>query len=52
MHCLQESTWRLGGTTVSMFFGLRLIGSVVGSQVVLGTTIVQTGVQVSRHGVQ
>ncbi len=31
---------------MSMFFGLRLIASVAGSKVILGTTIVQTGLQV------
>ncbi|KAI3427008.1 hypothetical protein D9Q98_006951 [Chlorella vulgaris] len=42
---IQESTVRLGGTTVSMFFGFRLIASIVGGKVVLGVTIVQTAVQ-------
>lgn len=44
--CLQASTARLGGLLVSMFFGLRLIGSVIASKIVLGVTIVQEAVQV------
>lgn len=39
---------RLGGLLVSLFFGMRLIGSVVGSKLVLGVTIVQSAVQVGR----
>ncbi|KAL4427709.1 hypothetical protein ABPG75_001798 [Micractinium tetrahymenae] len=44
---IQESTVRLGGLLVSMFFGGRLIGSVIGSKLVLGITIVQSAVQVA-----
>lgn len=43
---LQWATWKLGGNLVALFFGLRLITSVVGSKIILGQTVVQTGVQV------
>lgn len=38
---------RLGGVLVSLFFGMRLIGSVVASKIILGVTVVQTAVQVA-----
>lgn len=45
---------RLGGLLVSLFFGMRLVGSVVGSKLVLGVTIVgsalQVGGSVRKHG--
>ncbi|EFN59597.1 hypothetical protein CHLNCDRAFT_132986 [Chlorella variabilis] len=39
--------WRLGAPTASMFFGLRLVFSVVLSTPILGSTIIQTGVQIA-----
>lgn len=42
----QLCVWRLGAPTASMFFGLRLVFSVVLSTPILGSTIIQTGVQV------
>ena len=47
---LQHSTWQLGAPTVSMFYGLRLISSIIESQLLLDYTIIKTGVQVSRNG--
>lgn len=44
---IQESTVRLGGLLVSLFFGMRLVGSVAGSKMVLGVTIVKSAVQVA-----
>ncbi|KAL4444615.1 hypothetical protein ABPG77_002432 [Micractinium sp. CCAP 211/92] len=44
---IQESTVRLGGLLVSLFFGMRLVGSVVGSKLVLGVTIVESALQVA-----
>ena len=38
---------KLGSNTVAMFMGLRLIASIVASKIILGTTVVKTGVQVS-----
>ncbi|PRW58098.1 Ankyrin repeat-containing YAR1 [Chlorella sorokiniana] len=44
---IQLSTWKLGPATVSMFFSLRVITSVVASKVILGATIVQTPLQIA-----
>lgn len=38
----------LGAPTAAMFFGLRLVFSVVLSTPILGATVIQTGVQVGR----
>lgn len=43
---MQWATRKLGGNTVSLFFGMRLIGSVVASKIILGATVVRTGLQV------
>lgn len=43
----QLCVWRLGAPTASMFFGLRLVFSVVLSTPILGSTIIQTGVQIA-----
>lgn len=45
--CIQHSTWRLGAPTVSMFYGLRLVAAIVESKLILGTTIIKTGLQAS-----
>ena len=42
--------WKLGAPTAAMFFGLRLVFSVVLSTPILGTTVIQTGVQVRGLG--
>ncbi|GAB4822944.1 hypothetical protein N2152v2_009990 [Parachlorella kessleri] len=44
---LQYATWKLGGTMASLFFGLRLVVSVVASKLVLGATIIQCDLQVA-----
>jgi hypothetical protein len=38
--------WRLGAPTAAMFFGLRLVFAVILSDPILGSTVIQTGVQV------
>lgn len=49
---LQVCVWKLGAPTASMFFGLRLVFSVVLSTPILGSTIIKTGVQVRIACVQ
>ena len=44
---LQLCVWRLGAPTAAMFFGLRLVFAVILSDPILGSTVIQTGVQVS-----
>ena len=43
---IQHATWRLGAPTVSMFYGLRLVAAIVESKIVLGVTVITTGLQV------
>ncbi|KAI3429327.1 hypothetical protein D9Q98_005422 [Chlorella vulgaris] len=44
---MQVCVWKLGAPTASMFFGLRLVFSVVLSTPILGSTIIKTGVQIA-----
>lgn len=43
---LQHATWQLGAPTLSMFYGLRLVASIVESQLLLGYTVITDAVQV------
>jgi hypothetical protein len=45
---LQHATWKLSAPIVSLFYGLRLVFTVIQSKVILGTTIIQTPLQVGR----
>ncbi len=45
-HEVQWATAKLGGNTVAIFMGLRLIASILASKLILGATIVKTGMQV------
>jgi drug/metabolite transporter (DMT)-like permease len=45
--CMQLCVWKLGAPTAAMFFGLRLVFSVALSTPILGSTIIQTGVQIA-----
>ena len=38
--------WKLGAPTASIFFGLRLVFAVALSNPILGSTVIQTGVQI------
>lgn len=42
--------WQLGAPTVSLMAGLRLVSAIVLSRLILGTSAVQTGVQVGGWG--
>ncbi|GAB4819669.1 hypothetical protein N2152v2_006715 [Parachlorella kessleri] len=44
---IQWATMKLGSNTVAMFMGLRLIASIVASKIILGATVVKTGVQIA-----
>ena len=44
---IQHSTWQLGAPTVSMFYGLRLVASILFSKFILSTTVVTSGVQIA-----
>lgn len=44
---VQHCVWKLGASTVSLFFGLRLVFTVALTEPILGATIIKTGVQVS-----
>ncbi|PSC67149.1 ACCUMULATION AND REPLICATION OF CHLOROPLASTS chloroplastic [Micractinium conductrix] len=41
--------WKLGAPTAAMFFGLRLVFAVVLSTPILGSTVIQTGLQPKGH---
>ena len=43
---LQHATWQLGAPTLSMFYGLRLVASIVLSELLLGYTVITSAVQV------
>lgn len=45
--CMQVCVRGLGAPTAAMFFGLRLVFSVVLSNPILGASVIQTGVQVA-----
>lgn len=44
---LQHTTWQLGAPMVSLFYGLRLVASIIESKIVLSYTVITTGVQAS-----
>ncbi|EFN51960.1 hypothetical protein CHLNCDRAFT_139635 [Chlorella variabilis] len=50
-YAIQHSTWQLGAPTVSMFYGLRLISSIIESQLLLDYTIIKTGVQIAGSAI-
>ncbi|KAL4857549.1 hypothetical protein ACK3TF_002404 [Chlorella vulgaris] len=41
-----HATWQLGAPTLSMFYGLRLVASIVESQLLLGYTVITDAVQI------
>lgn len=45
---LQHTTWQLGAPMVSLFYGLRLVASIVESKIILSYTVITTGVQARR----
>lgn len=44
---MQVCVWKLGAPTAAMFFGLRLVFAVCLSTPILGSTVIQTGVQIA-----
>ena len=44
---IQHATWQLGAPTVSMFYGLRLVASILESKLILSTTVITSGVQIA-----
>lgn len=42
----QHATWQLGAPTISMFYGLRLVASILLSKALLGATLITDAVQV------
>ena len=48
-HPRQVCVWKLGAPTAAMFFGLRLVFAVVLSTPILGSTVIQTGLQVRNR---
>lgn len=46
----QHAVWQLGAPTVSLMAGLRLVSAILLSRLILGTSAVQTGVQVGWAG--
>ena len=47
VHPRQVCVWKLGAPTAAMFFGLRLVFAVCLSTPILGSTVIQTGVQIA-----
>ncbi|EFN60112.1 expressed protein [Chlorella variabilis] len=41
-----HATWQLGAPTLSMFYGLRLVASIVLSELLLGYTVITSAVQI------
>ncbi|PRW61466.1 hypothetical protein C2E21_0666 [Chlorella sorokiniana] len=46
-YLLQHTTWQLGAPMVSLFYGLRLVASIIESKIVLSYTVITTGVQIA-----
>lgn len=44
---MQHTTWQLGAPMVSLFYGLRLVASIIESKIILSYTVISTGVQAS-----
>lgn len=42
----QNATWQLGAPTVSMVYGLRLIAAIVEQRLILGATVITSGLQI------
>ncbi|KAI7838425.1 hypothetical protein COHA_007797 [Chlorella ohadii] len=46
-YLLQHTTWQLGAPMVSLFYGLRLVASIIESKIILSYTVISTGVQIA-----
>ena len=44
---IQHATWQLDAPTVSMFYGLRHVASILESKLILSTTVITSGLQIA-----
>ncbi|KAL4425701.1 hypothetical protein ABPG75_009717 [Micractinium tetrahymenae] len=49
-YLLMNATWVLGAPTIAMFYGLRLVASIVETKFILQTTIISSAVQAAAGG--
>lgn len=44
---LQNATWQLGAPLTSLLYGFRLVAAIVEQQLILGTVVVSSGLQIA-----